>query len=133
LEEVAPVICQGGIPPLVEFKGGTLLVKGDKHPVTEYADWTQAPVCFFTHDLQAKPDAQTLITVGGKPGVVVGKIGKGRVAVIGMTCFGASPPGPLPLAGEGGADAKTPFWQWNYWVLLLRDLSWWVAGQDEHF
>jgi hypothetical protein len=38
-----------------------------------------------------------------------------------MTCFGDP------------AEGQTPFWQWNYWVLLLRDLSWWVAGEDEHF
>jgi hypothetical protein len=73
------------------------------------------------HDLQARPEAQTIITVGGKPGLVVGKSGKGRVAVIGMTCFGAP------------TESQTPFWQWQSWVLLLRDLAWWVAGQDEHF
>jgi len=64
---------------------------------------------------------QTLITVGGKPGMVVGTSGKGRVAVIGMTCFGAP------------AESQTPFWQWRCWVLLLRDLAGWTAGQDEHF
>ena len=59
--------------------------------------------------------------MGGKPGLVVGQSGKGRVAVIGMTCFGAP------------AAAQTPFWQWRSWVLLLRDVAWWVAGQDDHF
>ena len=51
----------------------------------------------------------------------MGKCGKGRVAVVGMTCFGSP------------AKSQTPFWQWRSWVLLLRDLAWWVAGQDEHF
>ena len=46
---------------------------------------------------------------------------KGRVVVIGMTCFGAP------------AKTQTPFWQWRSWVLLLRDLAWWAAGRDEHF
>ncbi len=134
LEEVAPVLAQAGVPPLVEFKGGTPVAQGDKHPVTEYADWSQAPVCFFAHDLQARPDAQTILTAGGKPGIVVGKVGKGRVAVIGMACFGGAPyPGPPPLTGEGGMRTKVPFWEWDYWVVLLRDLSWWVAGEDGHF
>ncbi len=121
LEEIAPVVCQAGMPPLLQFRGGTPVVKGDKHPVTEYAEFAQGPLCFFAHDLQAKPDAQTLLTVGGKPGIVVGKIGQGRVAVIGLTCFGDP------------AEGQTPFWKWDYWVLLLRDLSWWVAGEDQHF
>jgi len=38
-----------------------------------------------------------------------------------MTCFGAC------------IESQTPFWQWSSWVLLLRDLAWWAAGQDEHF
>ena len=75
------------------------------------------------HDLRSRaPETQTLITVGGRPGLVVGKSGRGRVVVIGITCFGSP------------AESQTPFWQWRSWVLLLRDLAlWWAAGQDEHF
>ena len=62
-----------------------------------------------------------LIVFGGRPGLVLGRFGKGRVAVVGMTCFG-SPTG-----------SQTPFWQWRSWVVLLRDLAWWTAGQDERF
>ena len=121
LEEVLPVTGGAGLPPLVHLSGGVPLARGMAHPVTQFADFDSPPVCFYMHDLQARPEAQTLITVGGKPGLVVGTCGKGRVAVIGMTCFGTA------------AEAQTPFWQWRSWVLLLRDLAWWVAGQDEHF
>jgi uncharacterized membrane protein len=121
LEEVLPVTGGAGLPPLVTLPGGAPLVRGHDHPVTQYADFDSPPVCFYVHDLEARPGAQTIITVGGKPGLVVGKCGKGRVAVVGMTCFGAP------------AGAQTPFWQWRSWVLLLRDLAWWAAGQDEHF
>ena len=121
LEEVLPVTGGDGIPPLVALPGGAPLVRATAHPVTQFADFDAPPVCFYMHDLQPRPEAQTIITVGGKPGLVVGTSGKGRVAVIGMTCFGAP------------AESQTPFWQWNSWVLLLRDLAWWVAGQDEHF
>jgi len=121
LEEVLPVTGAGGLPPLVSLPEGAPLARGVAHPVTQYADFDAAPVCFYLHDLQARPEAQTLITVGGKPGVVVGSCGKGRVAVVGMTCFGAP------------ADSQTPFWRWRSWVVLLRDLAWWAAGQDQHF
>jgi uncharacterized membrane protein len=121
LEEVLPVTGGAGLPPLIHLSGGVPLARGVARPVTQFADFDAPPVCFYVHDLQARPGAQTLITVGGKPGLVVGTCGKGRVAVIGMTCFGAA------------AKSQTPFWQWRSWVLLLRDLAWWVAGQDEHF
>jgi len=121
IEEVLPVICQGGLPPLLHFPQGAPLIKTSPHPVTEYADLSPAPLCFFMHDLQARPEAQTLMTVADKPAIVVGQAGKGRVAVIALTCFGEA------------AEGQTPFWKWPYWVLLLRDLSWWVAGADEHF
>jgi Putative glutamine amidotransferase len=121
LEDVLPVTGGSGLPPLVHLPGGAPLARGVAHPVTQFADFRSPPVCFFMHDLRARPGTQTLITVGGRPGLVVGTCGKGRVAVVGMTCFGAP------------AVSQTPFWRWRSWVLLLRDLAWWVAGQDEHF
>lgn len=121
IEEILPVTCQGGLPPLLHFPQGAPLVKASPHPVTEYADLSPTPVCFFIHDLRARPEAQTIMTVADKPAIVVGQVGKGRVAVIALTCFGEP------------AEGQTPFWKWPYWVLLLRDLSWWVAGEDQHF
>jgi uncharacterized membrane protein len=121
LEEVLPVTGGEGIPPLAALPGGAPLVRGAVHPVTRFADFDSRPVCFYAHDLRSRSGAQTLITVGGRPGLVVGRSGKGRVAVIGMTCFGSP------------AESQTPFWQWRSWILLLRDLAWWAAGQDEHF
>jgi len=140
LEEVVPVTGSAGIPPLVAWSGGAPLARGAAHPVTQFADFDASPVCFYMHDLQARPEAQVLIRVGGRPGLVVGTCGKGRVAVIGMTCFGSpgesptrGPVSPRPAFGSQNDAAGTPFWQWRSWVLLLRDLAWWTAGQDDHF
>jgi uncharacterized membrane protein len=121
LEDVLPVVGGAGLPPLIALTGGAALERGVEHPVTQSADFDARPVCYFLHDLQARPEAQVIVMVEGKPGIVVGACGKGRVAVIGMTCFGS------PDASQ------TAFWQWRSWVTLLRDLAWWVAGQDEHF
>ena len=44
-----------------------------------------------------------------------------------------------PLAEVSGSviqeldGNRNVIWQWRSWVTLLRDLAWWVAGQDEHF
>ncbi len=62
-----------------------------------------------------------LILFGGHKALDRAGLQGSLLEVIGMTCFG--PPG----------ESQTPFWQWRSWVLLLRDLAWWVAGQDEHF
>jgi uncharacterized membrane protein len=121
LEDVLPVTGKAGLAPLVAFSGGATLARGADHPVTKLVDFDSAPVCFYAHALQARPEAKTLITVGDKPGLVVGAYGKGRVAVVGMTCFGSP------------EKSQTPFWQWRSWVNLVRDLAWWVSGQDEHF
>ncbi len=121
LEEVLPITGGAGLPPLVSTPGGTPVVRGDAHPLTRFTDFDPPPVCYYLHDLKARPEAKTILSVGGKPGVVVGQCGKGRVAVVAMTCFGSP------------AEAQTPFWRWGAWVVLVRDLAWWVAGQDEHF
>lgn len=121
LEEVLPVTGAAGLPPLVALPGGAPIAPAASHPTTQFANFDARPVCFYMHDLRPRADAQTILSVGGRPGLVVGTCGKGRVAVVGMTCFG------------NPAESQTPFWQWRSWVLLVRDLAWWVAGQDQHF
>jgi uncharacterized membrane protein len=121
LAEVLPVTIGEGMPPLLHFPRGAPVVKGAGHPTTDSADFSGDPVCFWMHDLPARSEAQTILTVEGKPAVVVGRIGQGRVACVAMTCLGSP------------AEGQTPFWQWSSWLNFLRDLSWWVAGQDDHF
>jgi uncharacterized membrane protein len=109
------------LPPLVHFSPAAPLVKGAPHPVTETVDFAAAPVCCYLHGLSPRPGAQVLITAGGKPALIVGQVGQGRVACVALTCLGSP------------AEGQTPFWRWPAWPLLLRDLSWWVAGEDRHF
>ena len=47
---------------------------------------------------------------GGKPFLVVGDYGKGKVAVIAATPFGQPKPG------------QTPFWAWDGWYYLMRNV-----------
>jgi len=121
LEEVLPVTCREGLPPLLHFPEGAPLARSALHPLTEYTDFADGSVCFYLHDVQPRPNAQVLVTAGDRPAIVIGRVGQGRVACVAMACLGS------PREGQ------TPFWQWSSWLLLLRDLSWWVAGEDEHF
>ena len=121
LEDVLPVTGDAGLPPLLHLPDGAPLARGAAHPVTQFVDFDASPVCFYMHDLAARPNAQVTITVAGKPGIILGTSGKGRVVVVAMTCFGDP------------SETQTPFWKWRSWVLLLRDLAWWAAGKDEHF
>ncbi|MHB9129456.1 MAG: glutamine amidotransferase [Armatimonadota bacterium] len=122
LDELMPVNCpKGELPPLLYTQSGAPLAKGIDHPLTEFLDFTETPLCFYQHNFTMREGAQTILTSGGKPAVVIGRAGKGRVACVGLTCFGDP------------AEGKTPFWKWSGWPTFLRDLSWWTAGDDQHF
>lgn len=119
LDDVLPVACpRQTVQPLVHFPTGAPLLKSDDHPVTRSLDGSAGPRCFWMHDVPARPGAATLLHVAGKPAVVVGRFGRGRVACVLLTCMGDPAPG------------KMPFWQWAGWVVLLRDLCRWTAGWD---
>jgi len=122
LDEMLPVTCQRDVlPPLTGFPGGVALRKGTAHPVTAFTDLSASPLCFYMHDVQARDGADVILTAEERPAIVLGRAGRGRVACLAMTCFGDP--------GEG----QMPFWKWPGWVILLRDISWWTAGEDEHF
>jgi len=122
LDEVLPLASQQDVlPPLVRFPGGVPLKKGVEHPVVAFTDLSGTPLCFCMHNLRVRDEARVILTAGERPAIVLGQAGQGRVACLTMTCFGRP--------GEG----QTPFWEWPGWVVLLRDISWWTAGEDQHF
>ena len=80
-------------------------------------DWAANPRVFWYNPLNPKADAKVLLTVDGKPLLVTGTYGKGRVAVFGGTVLGDPPAG------------KLPYWQWDGWPAVLADtMNWLVAG-----
>ncbi|MHB9022829.1 MAG: glutamine amidotransferase [Armatimonadota bacterium] len=121
LDEMLPVEWAEDNTPLAHAAAGFPLAKGERHPITDFLKVDAKPVCFFMHDLKPRAGAQTVLTAGGKPALVLGAFGKGRVAVLTLTCFGDPQPG------------QQPFWEWSPWTNLLRDLCWWTAGEDGHF
>ena len=59
--------------------------------------------------------------VGSRPALVLGTFGRGRVACLTLTAHGA------PAKGD------VPFWQWRAWPTVLRNVIWWITGQDHRF
>jgi uncharacterized membrane protein len=78
-------------------------------------NWAAGPRVFWWHPLTPKPGATVLLTADGKPLLVVGAYGKGRVAVFGGTVMGETPAG------------KLPFWQWDGWPSLLGETMQWLV------
>lgn len=77
--------------------------------------WADKPAVFWYHDVVPKADAKVLLTAGGKPLLVVGTFGQGRVGVFAGTVMGEPPVGRLP------------FWQWSGWPRLLGTTVAWLA------
>lgn len=84
-------------------------------------DVSAKPRVRYVHDVEVKPGAKVVLTVGGRPFLVIGEVGpmKARVACI----LGA----PMGDVGE-----NTPFWAWCDWPYLLRQILWWSTKRDEY-
>ena len=114
LEQMLPVVCERGpaLTPLADGvlrpTGGSVLVAG--------LDLGSKPTCFWSHDLPLKPGANIAMSAGERPLLVLGRYGKGRVAVF----LGA------PLGT--GAHGQTPFWNWQGWPTLLSRVMCDVVG-----
>jgi len=76
----------------------------------------EKPSVLWMHDVTAKPGAHVLLTAGGKPLLIEGDFGKGRVAVFAGTVLGD------PATGQ------MPFWQWDEWPRVLGDTVTWLMA-----
>ena len=59
----------------------------------------------------------------GHPFLVLGEVGPKQARV---ACLMGVPMGSF---GEG----ETPFWEWEDWIYLLRQLNWWVLKENHRF
>jgi len=74
------------------------------------------PMAWWVHLLKPKADAQTVVKAGNYPLLILGRYGKGRVAVFTGT--------PMGVAGPG----QMPFWEWDGWPILLRNTITWLTS-----
>jgi len=77
--------------------------------------WKSRPLCFWRHRLTPKPEAWIELTAGGKPLVVCGTYGKGRVAIVASGALGDPKPG------------QTPFWEDPAWPDMLGRIIRWLV------
>ncbi len=71
---------------------------------------------YWYHPVMPKADARVLVTADGRPLLITGTYGKGRVAVFAGSVMGDPPAG------------QTPFWAWNGWTgVLTSTLTWLLA------
>ena len=83
-------------------------------------NWKAEPRVYWYHHVTPKPDARVLMSAGGKPMMIVGSHGKGRVAVFAGTVMGT------PSAGQ------LPFWLWPDWAKALGDTVAWLTENSGH-
>lgn len=71
-------------------------------------DWRKPPVVVWMHRFAGvKPGAETLLTAGNDPAIVIWRWHKGRVGVVATTCYG------IPSKGQVG------FWDWKEWPKVV--------------
>ena len=66
------------------------------------------PLVIWQHGVKVRPGAVVMATAGGKPAIVYGRCGKGRVAAFLLAPLGEVSPG------------ATAFWNWPEWPRLMQ-------------
>ena len=76
------------------------------------------PKVFWQHFVTAKEGAQVHLTAGGRPALITGAYGRGRVAVLTLS--------PTGKAGHG----ETAWWDRQGWFPLLRNTVAWLNHEE---
>ena len=77
-------------------------------PLTQGLDWAARPQVYCLHALTCRPPGTLHASASGKPLLVSGTYGKGRVAVFLGSLYGAPRPGDVPI------------WAWKEWPTLMQ-------------
>jgi len=103
---------------LLRFDKAQPLAKTKETPswlATADLDWQAAPVALWCHQVQRAPTGTVWPTAGGRPFLVVGSSGAGRMAAL------CAPPYGEPATGE------IAFWRWTSWPTLMAKLLLWLG------
>ena len=114
--DILPVETTGPFDIKWEKKGVSFSMAKD-HPILKDLDLQAPPHVYWTHETRLKPDGVQVLKAGARPLLVLGKYGKGRVAVFLGT--------PMGEASEG----QIPFWEWKEWGKLMRNTFAWLVPE----
>ncbi|OPZ85821.1 MAG: hypothetical protein BWY76_01242 [bacterium ADurb.Bin429] len=114
-EEMLPITIGAGDNRKSAADGLVLAPANDALKGFGKLNWAQNPRVYYYHEVTPKAGSTVQLTAGGKPMLVTGAFGKGRVAV-----FLGSVQG-LPKAGQ------TPCWEWSGWSGLMAETLAWLA------
>ncbi|MHB9133704.1 MAG: glutamine amidotransferase [Armatimonadota bacterium] len=117
-EEIAPVTFAEK-KDIVFTPAGFTLAPGPQQVGVGMAklDWKAEPRVYWHHEVTPKAGSKVLLTAGGKPLLIVGAYGKGRVAVFAGSVMG------IPQ------DKQLPFWSWNGWPSVMAGtINWLTEG-----
>ena len=70
----------------------------------------------FIEPAAAKLGTEVVLKAGEQPALILGSYGKGKVALLTLCPTGL------------GTDGETPWWDWNGWGPLVRNLFTWLDG-----
>jgi len=97
-------------------RAGLAFEAGQEHEVLRGVDLSARPHVYWLHEAQPRPGSTVALNAGSRPLLVLGSHGEGRVASFLGT--------PMGIPGEG----QVPFWEWDGWPGLLRNVLRWLGG-----
>jgi uncharacterized membrane protein len=114
--EVLPATLSGPFDMQWAGKGKSWALQAapDGKALMQGVAFAQTPRVYWQHAVTPKPGATVALTAGGKPSLVLGRYGKGRVALLTLS------PNGDPAAGE------TAWWDWDGWYTLMKNLFTWL-------
>ena len=115
--DVLPVTLSGPFDLKWAGKGMSwdLVAAKAEAPVLKGISFAQQPKVFWHHFVAPREGSDTVLKAGGQPVLVLGRYGKGKVAVL-----------TLSPTGEG-QQGETPWWDWEGWFPLVRNIFTWLS------
>jgi uncharacterized membrane protein len=110
--EVLPATLSGPFDLKWAGKGQSwdlLPVKADD-PLLAGVSFAQQPKVYWHHFVTPKANTQVVLTAGGKPALMLGQYGKGKVALLTLS----------PTGKEG--DGEIAWWSWDGWPQLVKNI-----------
>jgi len=87
--------------------------------LSEGLDWKATPTALWYQQVNVAPAGKAWLTAGGKPLLIAGTAGSGRVAAL------CAPPYGEPEKGV------TAFWEWRAWPSLMARLLLWLGRKEQ--